>query len=67
MFNKNLTDIINNNKSLSDEQRQQMLAIINGNADASAEGLEKVQADLTAIINSNNTENTKEREKLLEQ
>lgn len=44
-----------------------MLAIINGNADASAEGLEKVQAQLTAIINSNNTENTKEREKLLEQ
>ena len=65
--NENLTDIINKNKSLSDEQRAQMLQLINNNADASAEGMDKLRSDLTAVINSNDTKNEKEREKLLKQ
>ena len=65
--NENLTDIINKNKSLSDEQRAQMLQLINDNADASAEGMDKLRSDLTAVINSNDTKNEKEREKLLKQ
>lgn len=65
--NENLTDIINKNKSLSDEQRAQMLQIINDNADSSAEGMDKLRSDLTAVINSNDTKNEKEREKLLKQ
>ncbi len=67
MVNKNLTDIINENKSLSDEQREQMLAIIDGNKDSSLEGLSKLQNDLLAVIDSNENANTTERAKLLEQ
>ena len=65
--NKNLIDMITNNQSLTEEQRQQMLNIINNNADASQEGLQALYDKLLAVINSQSNENTKEREKLLEQ
>lgn len=64
---KNLTELINDNKSLTDEQREQMLAIIEGNADVSKEGLNTLYEKLLEIINGNDTANEKEREKLLEQ
>ena len=63
--NDNLTEIINENKSLTDAQRKEMLEIINDNADASAQGLENLYNQLTDIINSNETNNSNEREKLL--
>ena len=65
--NDNLTDLINTNKSLTDAQREEMLKIIENNADASAEGLSNLYDELTNIITSNETSNTNEREKLLNQ
>ncbi|MBE5917826.1 MAG: hypothetical protein E7273_13410 [Pseudobutyrivibrio ruminis] len=63
----NLTDIISKNKSLTDTQREELLEKINENADVSAEGLSKLYDELMTIINSNETSNTNERQKLKEQ
>lgn len=69
-LNETLINLINNNKSLTDEQREQMLALINGNADASAENLSALYDQLMALMSAsdeNALKNATEREKLLSQ
>ena len=69
-LNETLINLINNNKSLTDEQREQMLALINGNADASAENLSALYDQLMALMSEsdeNALKNATEREKLLSQ
>ena len=66
-LNETLINLINNNKSLTDEQREQMLALINGNADASAENLSALYDQLMALMSEsdeNALKNATERWKM---
>ncbi|WP_028241960.1 hypothetical protein [Pseudobutyrivibrio ruminis] len=65
--NKSLIDLIKNNKSLTDEQQKAMINLINSNSDSSKDSLDNLYKDLMAIINQNESSNTNEREKLIEQ
>ena len=67
MVNQNLVDMINDNKSLTDEQREEMLKKIEENEDSSMDGLQSLYQQLIEIINSNESENSIEREKILNQ
>lgn len=67
MVNQNLIDMINDNKSLTDEQREEMLKKIEENEDSSMDGLQNLYQQLIEIINSNESENSIEREKILNQ
>ncbi len=52
-LDSNLRALITENKSLSDEQREAMLALIDNQTDVTAEGLKNLEADLLTIINDN--------------
>ena len=66
-LNKSLIDLINNNQSLTQNQRDEMLNLINSNSDASTNSLDELHKKLINIINLNETSNTNERDKLVKQ
>lgn len=62
-----LTNVITNNKNLTDEEMARMLQKINDNDDATKESMNNLADDLTSVINENATLSANERAALLGQ
>lgn len=69
-LDKNLTELIKDNKSLTEKQKEDMLAVLQATkeaGDASEEALANLKTQLEAIMASESNENEKERAKITEQ
>nr|MCR5101307.1 hypothetical protein [Butyrivibrio sp.] len=64
---ENLENIIEKNMSLDKEQKEAIMAIINSNDDVTKEGLTDLHTQLKEALKGMKTENTNERNALLEQ